>query len=121
MEHWLLEEHNLYIKGFKTYKTRNREKRKGCVILISRNINVSVIQKLNDTMGRYIQLSLKTPKSNKAIILACTYLEPDGDINIFPEEIMKSDIIAGEMNNAYSGINREEVYHYRGIITNNKY
>ena len=30
MEHWLLEEENLYIKGFKTYKTRNREKRKGC-------------------------------------------------------------------------------------------
>ena len=121
MEHWLLEEDNLYVKGFKTYKTRNREKRKGCAILISRNINGSVIQKLNDTMGRYIQLSLKTPKSNKAITLACTYLEPGGDIIKFPEEIMKSDIIAGDMNNANSGLNREEVYHYKGIIINNKY
>ena len=72
-------------------------------------------------MGRYIQLSLKTPKSNLAITLACTYLEPDGDINKFPEEIMKSDIIAADMNNADSGINREEVYHYKGIIINNKY
>ena len=121
MEHWLLEEDNLYIKGFKTYKTRNREKRKGCAILISRNINASVIQKLNDTMGRYIQLSLKTPKSNKAIMLACTYLEPNGDINNIPEEIMESDIIAGDMNKADFGINREEVYHYKGIIINNKY
>lgn len=34
---------------------------------------------------------------------------------------MKSDIIAGDMNNADSGINREEVYHYKGIIINNKY
>ena len=53
MEHWLFEEDNLYIKGFKTYKTRNREKHKDCAILISRNINASVIQNLNDTiMGR---------------------------------------------------------------------
>ena len=43
MEHWLLEEENLYIKGFKTYKTRNREKRKGCAILISRNIIIIII------------------------------------------------------------------------------
>ena len=95
----------IYIKGFKTYKTRNREKHKGCVILISRNINASVIQKLNDTMGRYIQLSLKAPKSNKVIMLACTYLEPDGDINNIPEEIMENDIIAGDMNKADYGIN----------------
>ena len=48
-------------------------------------------------MGRHTQLSLKAPISNKAIMLACTYLEPDGDINNIPEEIMKSDIIAGYM------------------------
>lgn len=70
MEHLILEDDNLYIKDFKTYKTRNTGKHKGCVILISININASVIQKLNDTMGRYIQLSLKTPKSNKSIMLA---------------------------------------------------
>ena len=58
-------------------------------------------------MGRYIQLSLKTSKSNKAVTLACTYLELDGDINNFPEEIMKSDIIAGDINIADTGINRE--------------
>ena len=25
MEHWLVEEDNLYIKGFKAYKTRNKD------------------------------------------------------------------------------------------------
>ena len=99
MEHWLLEEDNLYIKGFKTYKTRNREKYKGCAILMSKNINASVIQNLNNSIGRYTQLSLNTPKSNKVITLECTYLEADGDINNFPEEIMKCDIITRDMYN----------------------
>ena len=36
-------------------------------------------------------------------------------------EIMKSNIITRDMKSAGSGLNKEEVYNYNGIIINNKY
>lgn len=40
METFLLDDANLYIKNYKTYKTRNIEKRKGIVILIHKNEDI---------------------------------------------------------------------------------
>jgi hypothetical protein len=49
------------------------------------------------------------------VIISSIYLEPNGDINKIPVEILESDIIGGDMNKTESGLDREEVYHTKGI------
>ena len=47
--------------------------------------------------------------------ISAVYLEPNSDINKIPEEIFDSDIIGGDMNNSASGLEKDGVYHYKGI------
>jgi len=58
LETFLLDEANLYIKNYKTYKTRNINKRKGIAILIHKHILASITQIANDINGRYIKIAL---------------------------------------------------------------
>ena len=50
-ETFLLDTENLYVKGYRTYKTRNNMKRKGCCLLIRKNIIASVLVLKNDING----------------------------------------------------------------------
>ena len=90
-------------------------KRKGCCILISKNIIASVLVLKNDINGRYIKVSIQTPKSQNPLTLSSVYLEPNGDINDIPSEVPDSDIIDGDLNNAETGLKRIGVYHLNGI------
>ena len=56
LETFLLDDFNLFIRNYKTYKTRNVVKRKGIAILIHKNIITSVTQIANDVNERYIKL-----------------------------------------------------------------
>ena len=114
IETFLLDEFNLYIKNYKTYKTRNAIKRKGVAILIHKNIIASVTQILNNIKGRYIKLSINT-NAEKYYTIAGVYLEPNGDKESIPEEIYESDLIIGDMNNCDSGLNKYGIYHYKSM------
>ena len=51
-------------------------KRKGCRILISKNILSSVLVLKNDINGRYIKVSIQIPKSQTPLLLlSSVYLE----------------------------------------------
>ena len=90
-------------------------KRKWVAILIHKNILVSVLQLNNDINGRFIKLSIKTPGLNKSYTISGVYLEPKGDKRNIPEELFDSNIIAGDLNEFESGLNRYGVYHYKNI------
>ena len=121
METFLLDDANLYIKNYKTYKTRNIEKRKGIVILIHKNLLVSVTQINNDINGRYIRLSLKSMGTNNSFTISGLYLEPNGDKNTIPDELYDSDIIIGDLNNLESSLNKYKVYHYKNVKITTEY
>jgi len=59
METFLRDDSNLFIKNYKTYKTRNIERRKGIALLIHKNLLVRKIQINNDINRGYIKLSIK--------------------------------------------------------------
>ena len=119
LETFLLDDFNLYIRNYKTYKTRNIIKRKGIAILIHKNIIASITQIANDVNGRYIKLSLNSGQG-KTYTLSGIYLEPNGNNDVIPEEIYESDVIIGDLNNFESGLDKYNVYHYKNIKINSE-
>ena len=73
METFLLDDANLYIKNYKTYKTRNHDKRKGCCILLNKNILASIITLKNNTEGRYIKISTKSKDIDTPVNISSIY------------------------------------------------
>ena len=114
-ETFLLDKENFYIKDYKTYKKRNHYKRKGCCILLNKNILASIITLKNNTEGRYIKISTKSKDIDTPVNISSIYLEADGNLNNIPEEIFDSDIIAGDLNQAEAGLIKDGIYHYKGI------
>ena len=121
METFLRDDSNLFIKNYKTYKTRNIERRKGIAILIHKNLLVSIIQINNDINGRFIKLSIKTEGATKSYTISGLYLEPNGDKNTIPNELFDSDFIIGDLNKLDTGLNKYGVYHYKNIKITNEY
>ena len=66
-ETFLLEDDKFFAKGYRTFKTRNTIRRKGCGILISKNLMVSVLTLKNDGEGRYINVSPQFPYLRKKL------------------------------------------------------
>ena len=114
-ETFLLDTDNIYVKGYRTYKTKNNVRRKGCCIFLSKNILASVLVLKNDINGRYIKISLKSPNFDIPLTISSLYLEPDGNINDIPSDVLDADICAGDLNNAETGFKRSGVYHLNGI------
>ena len=107
-ETFLLDEANLFIKNYKTYKTRNIVKRKGVAILLHKNLIISEVKLNNDINGRYIKLSIKTPGFNETYTISGLYSEPKGDKSNIPKDIFESEIIAGDLNDLDSGLKNTE-------------
>ena len=114
LETFLLDDFNLFIRNYKTYKTRNIIKRKGIAILIHKNILASITQIANDVEGRYIKLSLYSGVG-KIYTISGIYLEPNGNKGTIPEEIFESDVVVGDLNNCDSGLSKYKIYHYKNI------
>ena len=112
---------NLFIKNYKTFKTRNIERRKGIAILIHKNLLVSTIQINNDINGRFIKLSIQSEGAMRAYTISGLYLEPNCDKNTIPNELYDSDFIAGDLNNLESGLNKYNIYHYKNIKITSEY
>lgn len=114
-ETFLLEDDKFYAKGYRTFKTRNIIRGKGCGILINKNLMVSVLTLRNDSEGRYIKITLKSPNSAIPITISSVYLEPDGDLNAINPEIFDADILGGDLNDAPTNLTRYGVYHLKRI------
>ena len=121
IETFLLDDVNFFVKNYKTYKTRNIEKRKGVAVLIHKNLLVSISQINNDINGRYIKLSIKSEGIANSYTISGLYLELNGDKNTIPNDLFDSDIIIGDLNNLDSGLNKYKVYHYKNIKINSEY
>ena len=115
-ETFLLDSDSPFVKGYRTYKTKNNIRRKGTCILVSKNILASIIVLKNNINGRYIQISLKAPDNQIPTTISFIYLEPNGNMNEIPNEIMESNIIGGDLNNNESGLLKIGVYHMKGIF-----
>ena len=74
-----------------------------------------IITLKNDIDGRYIQISAKSKDINTPVTISSVYLEPNANLKNIPEDIFESDIIAGDLNNAETGLQKEGIYHFKGI------
>ena len=84
-ETFLLDKENLYTKDYKTYKARNNYKRKGCCILLNKNIIASIITLKNNTESRYIKIIAKSKDIDTPVTISSIYLELDVNLNNIPE------------------------------------
>ena len=57
---------------------------------------VSVLTLRNDSEGKYIKISLKSPDSDVPTTISSVYLEPNGDLNSINPEIFDADILGGD-------------------------
>lgn len=96
MEKFLLDDASLFIKNYKTYKTRYIERRKGVAILIHKNLLVSTAQINKDINGRFIKLSLKSIGAYSSFTISGLYLEQNDSKNTIPAEIFDAYIIIGD-------------------------
>ena len=76
---------------------------------------VSVLTLRNDSEGRYIKISLRSPNSDVSTTISSVYLEPNGDLNAINPEIFDADILGGDLNDAPTNLTRYGVYHLKGI------
>ena len=51
----------------------------------------------------------------KTFTISSVYLESESDLLNIPEEIFDSEIIADDLNNAQNGVQKEDIYHFKGI------
>ena len=51
----------------------------------------------------------------KTFTISSVYLESESDLLNIPEEIFDSEIIADDLNNAQNGVQKERIYHFKGI------
>ena len=116
MEHFLSSTDKLYLRGYRIYRSNGPIRRKGCAIMISTAINCSVEILTSDYNGRYLKLRLRDNVTGASRTISCAYLEPGGDLGNIPDTILTSDIIASDLNNANSGLDRIKIYHHKSII-----
>ena len=105
----------LYIKGYKVYRA-DAKTRKGVAILISNRICCDSYKTMSDDEGRFIQVKLKD--SRNEITIATAYVEPEKEhiIDILPENIINSEIFAGDLNRMKTGLETTaKVYHIKNM------
>ena len=83
----------LYISGYKIY-LRDTITRKCVAILVSN----ALYKTMSDEEGRFIQIKLKESKNE--ITISTAYGEPEKDhlIDILPDNIINTEIFAGDLN-----------------------
>lgn len=117
VETFLTEDDNLFIKGWKIYRGDNSLRRKGVAIFVRASLAVEIAKVAADPNGRFVKIRMRDPVTKKIRTIACTYLEPNGDLqSSIPEQILGSDIIAGDMNEHDTRIEKRGVYYSKNYI-----
>ena len=60
-------------------------------------------------------MKLKLTDGTINYYLSCLYLELEGDADLLPYESLAANIICGDLNNYLNSLNRQHVYHYKGL------
>ena len=114
-ETMLTQSNSFYIKGYKIYRA-DAKFRKGVAILISKSLKCGSYKTIEDEDGRFLQIKLKNEQVETTISTA--YVEPERDkiVDILPENITKSELFGGDLNNLNSGLKIESnVYHIQNL------
>ena len=115
-ETFLIKDDPLYFEGYKIFRDENNTKRrKGVLILISKKLDIETQRVAADPNGRSVKVRIKNRRNDDSMTISSVYLEPNGDIEDINHIIFESDVIAGDMNNANSGIQSKGVFHYKNI------
>lgn len=116
-ETWLDENSQWYQKGYRIYRANNPNNRKGVAVLISNDIKLKAKRIQHDPDGRFLKVTLQKEDSTYIKTIGCAYLEPSNqeNISIIPSSVRNSDIFAGDLNKAMSGLTINGVYHFNGI------
>lgn len=72
-----------------------------------------------DKKGRFIKLLLSSEDTRQAYTISNVYFEPNFNQS-YPNEILNSNIVFGDLNNFESGLTKEGVYHYKNSIIKKK-
>jgi len=115
-ETFLIQDEKLYIKGYLIFRSDGTNHRKGVLVLISTALICDKYTIYKDKSGRFIKIKLKT-QENKQITISNIYTEPDmkNHIEIIPEEILQADIIAGDLNNMETNLEKNGIYQTKSI------
>ena len=115
-ETFLLKKDSLYFEGYKIYRDDNEvQRRKGVAILVSTKLDIECQRIASDPNGRFVKVRIKNRNDNNNITISNIYLEPNGELDDINKTIFDSDIIAGDMNNANSELNKTDVFHLKNI------
>ena len=115
-ETFLIKKDPLYFEGYKIYRDDHETiRRKGVAILINKKLDIDIRRLAADPNGRFVKVRIKNRIDDGTLTIATAYLEPDGDIDDINKTIFDSDVIAGDMNNANTGLNVKGVFHMKNI------
>ena len=117
-ETWLDNTDHWYSKGFRIYRSNNSyQHRKGVAIMVHNDIKMKAIKTDSDANGRYVTVKLIDRERGSHCYLSSIYLEPDmqNNIGIIPDNVLNSDIVGADMNNALSGFNVKGMFHFKGF------
>ena len=116
-ETFLTQPDSIPMNRFRVFRSDNSVKRKGVAILISVDVlaKVTILSKSDE--GRFIKIRLTDDTTDSSLTLSNIYLEPTMELNeyVIPSTILAADVIAGDMNNSFSGLKKTGVYHSKGI------
>ena len=68
-----------------------------------------------DPNGRFVKIRIRNRNDDNTMTISSVYLEPNRDTEDINKIIFESNIIGGDMNNANSGLNQHNVFHYKNI------
>lgn len=114
---FLIDEDQLYNKGYKIFRADGQTRRKGVVVLVRTELEVETVRVIKDRDGRFVNLRIWNRTSGisrtfSSMLLLSKRLLHESMIS---KLAMGSDYIGGNLNNSDSILNREGVYHLRNI------
>ena len=109
----------VYLKGYKIIRADSDTGRRGVAIIIRNTLDCDAYAIRKDSEGKFIKV--KIVKEDQVMTISSVYIEPDmvnHATEVIPQDIMQSDIIAGDMNKAITTLNKiANVYHLSPNIT----
>ena len=91
------------------------------MILVNKSLNIDIQRLGADPNGRFVKIRIKNRMDDNSLTLSCAYLEPTGELEDINQIVFDSDIIAGDFNEANTGLNKLGVYHYKGITIEDEF
>ena len=117
-ETFMNKDDKFFLRNYRIYRADSQfARRKGTMILISKRISYEIVSITKCQFGRFIKILLKNTLTKTLTSIACVYLEQSEELsnNTIPDLIFNSDVVAGDLNNHNTGLQRNGLYHLKNI------